>query len=222
MAMEVMTRMIQRTGRCPLPLHDSFLVADIDAEPLKETMTQVAGEHGLALNLKESRAISTTIQDLDQELTSPGPQHRPSTTPSCLRPSVHHRSPEQYPEAPPPEVYSTRYTPPSDFLDPYLPTPEIRPSPTTLTPTSPTPNSPTPIPITHIPTAPYIHLEVTTPDLQGQEGPNGSNEPHDESRKREIDTSTTTISPTSHLRAPNWHDPPRESDMQYRSSAVSR
>ena len=64
MAMEVMTRMIQRTGRCPLPIHDSFLVADIDTEPLKETMTQVAGEHGLVLNLKESRAISTTIEDL--------------------------------------------------------------------------------------------------------------------------------------------------------------
>jgi hypothetical protein len=40
MAMEVMTRMIQRTGRCPLPIHDSFLVADIDAESLKETMVQ--------------------------------------------------------------------------------------------------------------------------------------------------------------------------------------
>ncbi len=57
MAMKVMTRMIQRTGRCPLPIHDSFLVADIDAEPLKYTMTQLAGEHGLILDLKESRAI---------------------------------------------------------------------------------------------------------------------------------------------------------------------
>jgi hypothetical protein len=64
MAMEVMTRMIGRTGRCPLPIHDSFLVADIDAEWLKETMVQVAGQHGLVLKLKESRAVCTTIEDL--------------------------------------------------------------------------------------------------------------------------------------------------------------
>ena len=42
MAMEVMTRMIQRTGRCPLPIHDSFLVADIDTESLRQTMKEVA------------------------------------------------------------------------------------------------------------------------------------------------------------------------------------
>ena len=99
MAMKVMTRMIQRTGRCPLPIHDSFLVADIDAEPLKDTMTHVAGEHGLVLNLKESRAISTTIQDLISR-HSPllAPQHHPSATPtSCLQPSAPHTDPHCYP-----------------------------------------------------------------------------------------------------------------------------
>jgi hypothetical protein len=55
MAIEVMTRMIQRTGRCPLPVHDSFLVPDIDADILSRTMKEVARDHGLRLNLKDSR-----------------------------------------------------------------------------------------------------------------------------------------------------------------------
>jgi hypothetical protein len=55
MAIEVMTRMIQRTGRCPLPIHDSFLVPDIDADILSQTMIEVAREYGLRLDLKDSR-----------------------------------------------------------------------------------------------------------------------------------------------------------------------
>jgi hypothetical protein len=55
MAMEVMTRMIQRTGRCPLPIHDSFLVPEIDADILSQTMIEVAREYGLELDLKDSR-----------------------------------------------------------------------------------------------------------------------------------------------------------------------
>ena len=47
--------MIQRTGRCPLPLHDSFLVPEIDADILSRTMVEVAKEHGLELDLKVSR-----------------------------------------------------------------------------------------------------------------------------------------------------------------------
>jgi hypothetical protein len=62
--MEVMTRMIHQTGRCPLPVHDSFLVADIDAEDLSQTMKEVAREKGLKLKVKESKAVSTTIDDL--------------------------------------------------------------------------------------------------------------------------------------------------------------
>lgn len=56
MAIEVMTRMLDRTGRSPLPVHDSFLVADIDADALSQTMTEVASEHGLRLGLKDSRS----------------------------------------------------------------------------------------------------------------------------------------------------------------------
>jgi hypothetical protein len=61
MAMEVMTRMIQRTGRCPLPVHDSFLVPEIDADILSRTMTEVAREYGLELELKDSRGNHSTI-----------------------------------------------------------------------------------------------------------------------------------------------------------------
>ena len=55
MAIDVMTRMIDRTGRCPLPMHDSFLVPEIDADILSRTMVEVAKEYGLELDLKDSR-----------------------------------------------------------------------------------------------------------------------------------------------------------------------
>jgi hypothetical protein len=55
MAVRVLTKMIKRTGRCPLPMHDSFLVPEIDAEILSQTMTEVARDYGLQLDLKDSR-----------------------------------------------------------------------------------------------------------------------------------------------------------------------
>ncbi len=61
MAVEVMTRMIERTGRCPLPVHDSFLVPDIDADILSQTMMEVARDYGLRLNLKDSRGDHPTL-----------------------------------------------------------------------------------------------------------------------------------------------------------------
>lgn len=57
MALAVMNRMISRTGRCPLPMHDSLLVADIDQEVLAQTMLEVASEEGLTLCLKDSRGV---------------------------------------------------------------------------------------------------------------------------------------------------------------------
>lgn len=54
MAVRVMLRMIERTGRCPLPVHDSFLVADLDQAVLASVMREVACEEGLALCLKTS------------------------------------------------------------------------------------------------------------------------------------------------------------------------
>jgi hypothetical protein len=170
MAMEVMTWMIQRTGRCPLPIHDSFLVADIDTESLRQTMKEVARQHGLVLKIKESKAVCTTIDDLIDahsplvplNITSQEPHPTEYTLCTVRLPSCTQR--------PRPEVFSPRYT-----------------------------RCPTPC----------IQLEVTTPDLQGQQRPNGSNERPHESRKREIDTPTTTTDPTSPVRAPNWHDPPR-------------
>lgn len=55
MAIKVLTRMLDTTGRCPLPVHDSFLVAETDADILGRTMTEVASDHGLRLRLKDSR-----------------------------------------------------------------------------------------------------------------------------------------------------------------------
>jgi hypothetical protein len=52
MAMEVMTRMVDGTGRCPLPVHDSFLVPQMDADILSQTMVEVARDFGLQVNLK--------------------------------------------------------------------------------------------------------------------------------------------------------------------------
>jgi hypothetical protein len=54
MALDVMFLMIERTGRCPLAVHDSFLVADIDHDCLRRTMLEVAENYGLSLELKES------------------------------------------------------------------------------------------------------------------------------------------------------------------------
>ena len=77
MAIEVMTRMMQTTKRCPLPVHDSFLVADIDADLLEETMTEVAGGHDLHLNVKRT------------EGAPPGPS--PIWDPSLQIVNYHHR-----------------------------------------------------------------------------------------------------------------------------------
>jgi hypothetical protein len=52
MAIEIMLKMIQRTGRCPLPIHDSFLVIETDAKPLADTMSEVARKHHLYPTLK--------------------------------------------------------------------------------------------------------------------------------------------------------------------------
>lgn len=54
MAVRVMLRIFAMTGRCPLPVHDSFLVADIDEEALAFVMQEVASEEGLPLCLKAS------------------------------------------------------------------------------------------------------------------------------------------------------------------------
>ena len=109
--MEVMTRMIQRTGRCPLPIHDSFLVADIDTESLRQTMKEVARHHGLRLKVKESKAISTTIEDLiDTHSPLVHPQHHCPGTPTS---QLHQPTPPDPSsiQRPQPEVLSARYTP---------------------------------------------------------------------------------------------------------------
>jgi hypothetical protein len=51
-AVEVMLQMIEKTGRCPLPIHDSFLVVREDQELLHQTMLEVATNHGLILQVE--------------------------------------------------------------------------------------------------------------------------------------------------------------------------
>jgi hypothetical protein len=77
MAMAVMLAVIQRTGRCPLPMHDSFLVADIDADVLASTMSEVATNHGLQLTLKDSdgHQWSTTPFHMGVKNTRPSGAH---------------------------------------------------------------------------------------------------------------------------------------------------
>ena len=75
MAIEVMTRMIQRTGRCPLPIHDSFLVPEVDADILSQTMIEVARGYGLELDVKDSRAGNprTPYRGAGQSFPPPSP-----------------------------------------------------------------------------------------------------------------------------------------------------
>jgi hypothetical protein len=58
MAVRVMTLVLAETGRCPLPIHDSFLVADLDQEVLASVMHQIASEEGLPLCLKVSSSFT--------------------------------------------------------------------------------------------------------------------------------------------------------------------
>jgi hypothetical protein len=46
-AIEVMSRMIERTGRCPLPIHDSFICADVDGSLLDNLMAEVLSAQGI-------------------------------------------------------------------------------------------------------------------------------------------------------------------------------
>ncbi|WP_310773653.1 hypothetical protein [Mycobacterium sp. Z3061] len=63
MALEVMKLMLKRTGRCPLPLHDSFLVPECDAKVLADTMIEVALHHGLTtITLQTTNQTGHTAQ----------------------------------------------------------------------------------------------------------------------------------------------------------------
>nr|WP_131721756.1 hypothetical protein [Mycolicibacterium komanii]CRL77992.1 hypothetical protein CPGR_04987 [Mycolicibacterium komanii] len=83
MAIRVMLRMIERTGRCPLPMHDSFLVAELDVEALAETMRVVAGENNLRLVLRSSAGQQWTVT----RRTASGPTRR--QTGSASHPLFH-------------------------------------------------------------------------------------------------------------------------------------
>jgi hypothetical protein len=77
MAIDLMTRMIQRTGRCPLPIDDFFLVPEADADILSQTMNAVAREYGLELDLKDSRGRATPAPPSRGGATSPSPSPVP-------------------------------------------------------------------------------------------------------------------------------------------------
>jgi hypothetical protein len=104
MAIDVMTRMIGRTGRCPLPVHDSFLVPDIDADILGQTMMEVAKECGLELDFKDSRGHCPNLpasHPFSPSLPSPpsSSPSSPSSIPGSLSGSA--SSPPPVPSLPP-------------------------------------------------------------------------------------------------------------------------
>ncbi|MGD1172149.1 hypothetical protein [Mycobacterium seoulense] len=58
MSIEIMKRVMTITGRCPLPMHDSFLVPSCDAEVLAQVMEEVAAEYGVKADLSITGVIS--------------------------------------------------------------------------------------------------------------------------------------------------------------------
>ncbi len=76
MAIQIMIRMISETGRCPLPVHDSFLVADVDEQLLYRTMKEVAGECGLDIAIKKKDSQPTSLLQVFSPISTPF-QHIP-------------------------------------------------------------------------------------------------------------------------------------------------
>ena len=54
MAMSVMLEMLSLTGRCPFPVHDSFIVPEQDAGKLKQVMEIEARRRGISTRVKKS------------------------------------------------------------------------------------------------------------------------------------------------------------------------
>lgn len=52
--MEVMLETYSRTGRCPFPIHDSFLAPVEDLEVLEDVMLSVGERWGLPLRVKRA------------------------------------------------------------------------------------------------------------------------------------------------------------------------
>lgn len=69
MSVEIMKRVMAVTGRCPLPIHDSFLVPACDADELAQVMEEVAAEYGLEADL----SITGASSDGDENNTSSTP-----------------------------------------------------------------------------------------------------------------------------------------------------
>ena len=154
MAVQVLTKMIERTGRCPLPMHDSFLVPEIDAEILKLTMTEVAQDHGLVLDLKESR--STRLNTLTSTPTYP------NSSPPTFSTSTYISS---YYSPPPPSPYhSPRLSFHSSFFS--LPSPFFSLCPILPIPSSSLSLSPWGLS--------YFTMEVTGSDLRERDPPRWS------------------------------------------------
>ncbi|MDI9947018.1 hypothetical protein [Rhodococcus sp. IEGM 1302] len=63
-AVEVALDVLDRTGRVPLMLHDSFLVPEKDADVLQKSMLDAASQRGLEVRIQIHRAVQTTIEDL--------------------------------------------------------------------------------------------------------------------------------------------------------------
>ncbi|WP_374023204.1 hypothetical protein [Mycobacterium sp. HNNTM2301] len=71
MAVEIMNRVMTITGRCPLPMHDSFLVPVCDAGVLAQLMEAVAAEYGVRADLSITRAHSDEKDDNTSSIPTP-------------------------------------------------------------------------------------------------------------------------------------------------------
>lgn len=71
MSIEIMTRVMTITGRCPLPMHDSFLVPACDAEVLAQVMAEVAAEYGVRADLTITRARAGEKENHPSSIPTP-------------------------------------------------------------------------------------------------------------------------------------------------------
>lgn len=71
MSVEIMKRVMASTGRCPLPMHDSFLVPACDAEVLAQVMEEVAAEYGVEADLSITGASSGGKENNTSSIPTP-------------------------------------------------------------------------------------------------------------------------------------------------------
>ncbi len=116
-SVEIMKRVLTATGRCPLPMHDSYLVPVCDIPALSAAMAEVSAEYSVKSSLKLSLPEGVRAE--------PGPDnHPPTPTPSTPTPSmgIHfslNPSVLDTTTLPPYPIYGDTFSPDPSVLDRY-------------------------------------------------------------------------------------------------------